>query len=225
MTQDERDLVELLRFELKFLEDGGYGRSPRTPWLRPSVFEDSPTCPNFRDPERPHACSECLLMSFVPAELRNQASPCRLIPLNSKGETIDYLYRCGTQMELEEALTGWLRDQIRQIEEHREPASKTENAGSAQNGSDGLSRKRWLAFAGNLYTLANRYRRDHDYKVAHALYGRALEAAEKVVTDENDALSLSARILHDQLEVFAMLPRGRGNCTKAEPEELHMARR
>ena len=221
MTQDERDLVELLRFELKFLEDGGYGRSPRTPWLRPSLFEDSPTCPNFRDPERPHACSECLLMKFVPAELRNQASPCRLIPLNSKGETIDYLYRCGTQMELEEALAGWLRDQIRQIEEE---ASKEKNPSSA-SASDGLSRKRWLAFAGNLYTLANRYRLDHDYAVAHALYGRALAAAERVVTGENDALSLSARILHDQLEVFAMLPRGRGNCTKAEPEELYTARR
>ncbi len=220
MTQDERDLVELLRFELKFLEDGGYGRSPRTPWLRPSVFEDSPTCPNFRDPERPHACSECLLMRFVPAELRDQKSPCRLIPLNSKGETIDYLYRCGTQMELEEALAGWLRDQIRQIEEE---VSREKNPSSA-SASDGLGRKRWLAFAGNLYVLANRYRRDGDYAVAHALYGRALEAAEKVVTKENDALSLSARILHDQLEVFAMLPPGQCNRTKAEPEELHMAR-
>jgi len=221
MTQDERDLVELLRFELKFLEDGGYGRSPRTPWLRPSVFEDSPTCPNFRDPERPHACSECLLMRFVPAELRDQKSPCRLIPLNSKGETIDYLYRCGTQMELEEALAGWLRDQIRLIEENRGPASPEENPES----SDSLSRKRWLAFAGNLYVLANRYRQDHDYAVAHALYGRALAAAERVVGEENDALSLSARILHDQLEVFAMLPPGQCTCTKAEPEELHMARR
>jgi hypothetical protein len=27
MTQGERDLLDLLKFELKFLEDGGYGRS------------------------------------------------------------------------------------------------------------------------------------------------------------------------------------------------------
>ncbi len=33
MAQDEREILELLKFELKFLEDGGYGRSPRTPWL------------------------------------------------------------------------------------------------------------------------------------------------------------------------------------------------
>ena len=32
MPKDERDLLEVLRFELDFLEQGGYGRSPRTPW-------------------------------------------------------------------------------------------------------------------------------------------------------------------------------------------------
>jgi len=44
MAQDEREMLELLRFELKFLEDGGYGRFPRTPWRPTFVFEDSPTC-------------------------------------------------------------------------------------------------------------------------------------------------------------------------------------
>lgn len=32
MAQDQREMLEFLNFELKFLEDGGYGRSPRTPW-------------------------------------------------------------------------------------------------------------------------------------------------------------------------------------------------
>ena len=112
MAKDDRDLLDLLKFELKFLEDGGYGRSPHTPWRRPLVFEDSLTCLNFGDPAHTHPCSECLLMDFVPAELKDQVSPCRLIPLTSKGETADYFYRCGTQLELEEALAGWLRDQI-----------------------------------------------------------------------------------------------------------------
>ena len=31
MQKDERDLLEVLKFELEFLEQGGYGRSPRTP--------------------------------------------------------------------------------------------------------------------------------------------------------------------------------------------------
>src|SRR6476646_774216 len=120
VTNDDHDLLDLLKFELKFLEDGGYGRSPRTPWRRPFVFEDSPTCLNFGDPARPHPCSECLLMQFVPSELKDQPSPCRLIPLTDKGETIDYFYRCGTQLELEEALAVWLRKQISGIEEQRE---------------------------------------------------------------------------------------------------------
>jgi hypothetical protein len=40
MAHDEHDLLDLLKFELKFLEDGGYGRSPHTSWRRELVFED-----------------------------------------------------------------------------------------------------------------------------------------------------------------------------------------
>jgi hypothetical protein len=31
MAQDKRDVLEVLQFELSFLEQGGYGRSVRTP--------------------------------------------------------------------------------------------------------------------------------------------------------------------------------------------------
>ena len=117
MAQDEREMLELLKFELKFVEDGGYGRSPRTPWRAPLIFEDSPSCPNFGDPARPHPCSECLLMKFVPDESQNENFPCRFIPLNDAGETIDYFYRCGTQLEMEEALAAWLHRQITRIEQ------------------------------------------------------------------------------------------------------------
>ena len=30
MAQEDRDILDVLKFELSFLEDGGYGRSPRT---------------------------------------------------------------------------------------------------------------------------------------------------------------------------------------------------
>jgi hypothetical protein len=222
MATDERDLLELLKFELKFLEDGGYGRSPHTPWRRPLVFEDSLTCLNFGDPVRPHPCSECLLMDFVPAELKDQASPCRLIPLTPKGETADYFYRCGTQLELEEALANWLRDQVGWIEEQREQASKTEEVTASANRQDGLHMKQQLAFAGNLYLLASRHRDNHDYVVAHALYGRALEAAEKVARSE-DGLSLVARIRNDQQAVSGILRRGENGSDRTESEELQAA--
>ena len=40
-----------------------------------------------------------------------------LSPLNEQGQTIDYFYRCGTHLEMEEALTGWLRGEITRIEQ------------------------------------------------------------------------------------------------------------
>ena len=97
------DILELLRFELKFLEDGGYGRSPRTPWRPSYVFEDSPTCLNFDDASRPYPCNECFLMQFVPKERQEEGVPCRFIPLSEKGETVEDFYRSGTQIEMEGA--------------------------------------------------------------------------------------------------------------------------
>lgn len=113
---DIKDSLELLRFELKFLEDGGYGRSPRTPWRPTFIFEDSPTCLNFADASRPHPCDKCSLMQFVPAGQQEQQTPCRFISLNEQGQTVDHFYRFGTQIELEEALKQWLRKTIAQLE-------------------------------------------------------------------------------------------------------------
>lgn len=119
MTQDTRDILEVLKFELSFLEDGGYGRSPRTPWRAPAIFEDSPICPNFCDPTRPHPCETCLLEQFVPEALRSENVPCRFIRLTEQGQTVDDLYRTASQVEMEEALAQWLRNQIQKIEQER----------------------------------------------------------------------------------------------------------
>jgi len=123
MSHKNRDILELLRFELKFLEDGGYGRSPHAPWRAPYVFEDSPSCLNFSDPGRPHPCGECLLTQLVPAGLRGQDVPCRFIPLNDQGQTVDSLYRSGTQIEMEEALRDWLHREISRIEAEQTQAA------------------------------------------------------------------------------------------------------
>ncbi len=120
MSNDKRDVLEVLRFELNFLEQGGYGRSVRTPWKPTSIFQDSLSCINFNDPERPHPCSECLLTDFVPRDYQNESVPCHHIPLTAKGETIDTLERTGNQAEMEEALRNWLRAAIRRIEQQRQ---------------------------------------------------------------------------------------------------------
>lgn len=124
MSHKNREILGILRFELKFLEGGGYARSPHAPWRAPYIFEDSPTCLNFKDSARPRPCSECLLTQLVPPDLREQDVPCRFIPLNDKGQTVDSLYHTGTQVELAETLRDWLHREIRRIEgEQRQAAA------------------------------------------------------------------------------------------------------
>ncbi len=119
MAQDSRDILDVLRFELSFLQDGGYGRSPQSPWRAPAIFEDSPICPNFCDPARPHPCESCLLEQFVPEGQQKESIPCRFIPVTTDGRTVEDLYRTGSQAEMEEALGKWLRAQIDRIERER----------------------------------------------------------------------------------------------------------
>ncbi len=81
-----------------------------------------------------------------------------------------------------------------------------------------------MAFANNLYLLASRHHDNHDYVVAHALYGRALEAAEKVAASEGGLL-LVARILNDQQAVSAILRPGQEGAKRTESKELQAAGR
>lgn len=114
--QDDRDLLALLKFELAFIEDGGYGRLVKTPW-RPTIpFRDSPTCLNFSRPERPHPCSACSLMQFVPQEWRTDPFPCHHMQLNECGETVDSLYDENARLVIEEKMASWLRKTIRALE-------------------------------------------------------------------------------------------------------------
>jgi len=126
MAQDGRDILDVLRFELSFLQDGGYGRSPHAPWRAPAVFEDSPICPNFSNSGRPHPCESCLLEQFVPEGRRTEAIPCRFIQLTKEGQSVEDFYRTGTQADMEEALAAWLRAQIERIEQERGLTPKQE---------------------------------------------------------------------------------------------------
>lgn len=125
MAQDKRDILDVLKFELGFLQDGGYGRPPRTPWRAPAIFEDSPICPNFCDSGRPYPCESCLLEQFVPEDRKKDSVPCRFIELTKEGQTVEDFYRTSSQAEIEEALAGWLRTQIDRIEKERAAAGNT----------------------------------------------------------------------------------------------------
>src|SRR5215470_13840558 len=119
MTTDERDILELLKDELDFIEKGGYGRSVRTPWQSKSAFQDSLTCINYGYPYRAHPCNECHLLEFVSPQHRAEQVPCHFIPLNSDGETIEDLELQDNEAKLEREVSAWLRARIKEIEEER----------------------------------------------------------------------------------------------------------
>jgi hypothetical protein len=116
MAKDERELIELLTSELVFIEQGGYGRSVRTPWKVPSPFRESLTCVNYALPEKTHPCAECHLIDYVPAEKRREELPCHFIPLNAAGDTVQSLGRADNQMKLEGSLKEWMRVKIKELE-------------------------------------------------------------------------------------------------------------
>jgi hypothetical protein len=109
MAKDERGLLDVLRAELKFIEKGGYRHSARAAWRPHFMFQDSP-----------------ILAQLVPENARVRKIPCRYIPLNERGETIDSYYRAGTQEELEAAVVEWLKATIKRLERKSAQAPPTE---------------------------------------------------------------------------------------------------
>jgi hypothetical protein len=116
MTPHQQEVLEALKFELTFLERGGYKRSVREPRKELSIFQDSPSCPNFGAATKIHPCAECFLIDFVPSEKRAEAVPCHYIPLNDRGDTVDGLAASGDEFEVQGALGGWLRKAIAAME-------------------------------------------------------------------------------------------------------------
>jgi hypothetical protein len=114
MSQDERNLLDVLKFELAYLEHGGY-RKNAAPWRSPLIF-GSPTCLSFDGKTAPRSCDACFLSQLAPREFRFNRAPCRHISLNGNGDTVDSLYRSGAHQDLETAVRSWLQATIKQIE-------------------------------------------------------------------------------------------------------------
>jgi hypothetical protein len=128
MAKDKRDLLDVLKVELAFLEKGGYQVTARVPWRPQFLFQDSPTCLNFDPTEPQRPCSDCVLMQLLPEMLGDKKIACRYIPLNERGETIDSFYRSGTQEELEAAFSQWLKATVARLEQE-----KAENWGASEH--------------------------------------------------------------------------------------------
>lgn len=119
MAKDNRDILELLKDELVFIEKGGYGRSVRTPWVAKSVFQDSLSCLNYGYPYRAHPCADCRLLEFVGPQDHSETVPCHFIRLNEAGNTVEELEKEGNEPRTINAVKTWLRNKISQIEAER----------------------------------------------------------------------------------------------------------
>lgn len=116
MAQAKKDVLATLKAELAFVESGGYRAPLQAAWRPQFIFQDSPTCLNYRNLEKRLPCKQCALMEFVPNGFQQERFPCRYIPLDESGQTLDSLYRTGTEEETHEIVTKWLRNTIARLE-------------------------------------------------------------------------------------------------------------
>ncbi len=118
---DKHEIIEILRYELNFLEQGGYDHNATGEGL-PSPFRTGYSCLNFGDPLRRHACHECKLYQFVPEKAQTDDVPCHGIELEP-GNTIGQLLRSGDRKRLVTLLERWLRDTIARLEAEEQALS------------------------------------------------------------------------------------------------------
>ncbi len=132
MAKDNSDLLDVLKSELRFLENGGYRSCLVKSWRPQLAFIESRTCSKYRR-EPSGSCIGCVLMQFVPPERRKEKTPCWNIPLNEEGQTVDSFYQWGTHDELESALRNWLWSAVLWVEDERraDQLSRRNRGGSA----------------------------------------------------------------------------------------------
>ena len=116
MPPEKKDLLAILRNELAFVEIGGYRNPQQASWRPQFIFQDSPTCLNHRNLGKRIPCAECALTDFVPERFKHELFPCRHIPLDEAGQTLDSLYRTGTEEETFAIVANWLRTNIARLE-------------------------------------------------------------------------------------------------------------
>ena len=119
MRQKEDDVLDLLKEELAFLEDASDKASARSSWKPSTVFLDSAACLNPNRLASSYSCHDCPLIQFVPPGRHEEDYPCHHVPLTPAGETLDSLYRWGTEEEPEQAFRIWLFETIGQMERGR----------------------------------------------------------------------------------------------------------
>jgi len=133
MSQEKENLLTVLKAEMEFVERGGYRTPPETTWRPQFIFQDSPICLNYKSIGERQPCGQCKLMDLVPKSYRAERYPCRYIPLDESGQTLDFLYRTGTEEETHEIVANWLRSTIARLESNCSEEARVERAAAARS--------------------------------------------------------------------------------------------
>ena len=115
MTNDERDILEMLLLEIDFFRKGGCVRLLDTPWLLKSLFQDSLVHLDYGYVPQTRPCKECQPFSFVSHPHDLDDLPCHHNFLHEGGfERPDDGY---PPREFEYVVTNWLRARITKIKD------------------------------------------------------------------------------------------------------------
>ena len=112
----KQHMLEQLKLEREFVGRGGYHASVRDPRREPTHLRDSVTCLNVNKSEDLEPCDRCFWYDLVPEERRDREMPCRHIPLDAQGNTVESLDARGRREEAEEKLLAWLDQTIARLE-------------------------------------------------------------------------------------------------------------
>jgi hypothetical protein len=128
MPNKQPQMLEALKLELHFLENGGYEPSVHCePRKQATLFLDSPLCLNVLPVKGAYPaecglfpCSKCWLIGFVPAARRYAPIPCHHIPLNQRGDTIasmgPSMKKSGGDLTVHDTVRNWLYAKRQELE-------------------------------------------------------------------------------------------------------------
>lgn len=120
MNRTEKEhILEQLKLEREFIHRGGYRTSVRTRRKPPTHLRDSVTCINVNvsKAKEMQPCDRCFWWDLIPTEHRHKRMPCRYIPLDEEGNTVESLDERGDREQTEGKLSAWLDTTIARLEQ------------------------------------------------------------------------------------------------------------
>lgn len=116
MYQTKKDVLTTLQEELAFLELGGYRSPQQAAWRPQFIFRGFPHLFELPKPREASAMPRMRADGFVPNGSKQERYPCRHIPLDDSGQTLDSLYRTATEEEAYAMAADWLKKTIAGLE-------------------------------------------------------------------------------------------------------------